>query len=56
MTTNLVTGITTLAAKTMMATSQAPWWASSMTPPTMVLPWARPRVRVSSMGRTLAGR
>ena len=56
MTMNLVTGISTLAAKTMIATSQAPWWKSSITPPTMVLPSARPRVRVSSIGRRLAGR
>ena len=39
----------------MIATSKAPWWRSSTAPPTMVLPWARPRVRVKSMGRMLAG-
>ena len=55
MTTNLVQGITTLATKTMVATSQAPWWKSSMTPPTMVLSCSRPRVRVFSIGSRLAG-
>ena len=56
MTTNFEIGMTTLATKTTRAMSQAPWWASSTTPPRMVESVSWPRVRVRSIGRRLAGR
>ena len=56
MTTNFEIGISTLAAKMTSAMSQAPWCISSIAPPTMVLSVSRPKVRVFSIGRRLAGR